>query len=115
MGSAGFPLVFTFKNRCVRHVRSDSSADAVIKAKAASADWQFHYKRMDALFARRHIKDMGMAQYVCVLCEWIYDEELGDPKRGIAPGTKFADLPDDWECPECFAGKDEFELIEFGD
>jgi rubredoxin len=56
-----------------------------------------------------------MAQYVCVLCEWIYDEELGDPKRGIAPGTKFADLPDDWECPECFAGKDEFELIEFGD
>ena len=47
--------------------------------------------------------------------EWIYDEELGDPKRGIAPGTKFADLPDDWECPECFAGKDEFELIEFGD
>ena len=37
------------------------------------------------------------------------------PTRGIAPGTKFADLPDDWECPECFAGKDEFELIEFGD
>ena len=52
-------MVFTFKNRCVRHVRSDSSADAVIKAKAASADWQFRYKRTDAVFARRHIKDMG--------------------------------------------------------
>ncbi len=52
-------MVFTLKNRCVRHVRSDSSADAVIKAKAVSADWQFHYKRTDALFARRHIKDMG--------------------------------------------------------
>ncbi|ASP18107.1 rubredoxin [Neisseria sp. 23W00296] len=55
-----------------------------------------------------------MAQYVCVLCEWIYDEEEGDPKRGIAPGTKFEDLPDDWECPECFAGKEEFQLLEFG-
>ena len=55
-----------------------------------------------------------MAQYVCVLCEWIYDEETGDPKRGIAPGTRFEDLPDDWECPECFAGKEEFQLLEFG-
>ena len=55
-----------------------------------------------------------MAQYVCVLCEWIYDEEEGDPKRGIDPGTKFADLTDDWECPECFAGKEEFQLLEFG-
>ena len=59
MGSAGFPLVFTLKNRCIRYVEGDSSADAVIKAKAASSDWQFHYKRTDALFARRHIKDIG--------------------------------------------------------
>ena len=47
------------RSKSVRYVRSDSSADAVIKARAASADWQFHYKRTDALFARRHIKDMG--------------------------------------------------------
>lgn len=58
-GKCGISSGFTFKNRCVCHVRSDSSADAVIKAKAVSADWQFHYKRTDALFARRHIKDMG--------------------------------------------------------
>ena len=50
---------FHVQNRCIRYVGDDSSADAAIKAKAASADWQFHYKRADALFARRHIKDMG--------------------------------------------------------
>ena len=50
---------FHVQNRCIRYVEGDSSANAVIKAKAASADWQFHYKRTDALFARRHIKDMG--------------------------------------------------------
>lgn len=59
MGNTEFPMVFTLKNRCIRYVEGDSSADAVIKAKAVSADWQFHYKRADALFARRHIKDMG--------------------------------------------------------
>ena len=50
---------FHVQNRCIRYVEGDSSANAVIKAKAASADWQFHYKRTDALFASRHIKDMG--------------------------------------------------------
>ena len=59
MGGVGFPLVFTLKNRCIRYVEGDSSADAVIKAKAASADWQFHYKRTNAVFACRHIKDIG--------------------------------------------------------
>lgn len=59
MGNTEFPMVFTLKNRCIRYVEGDSSANAAIKAKAASADWQLHYKRMDALFARRHIKDMG--------------------------------------------------------
>ena len=47
------------KNRCIRYVGDDSSVDAAIKAKAASADWRFHYKRTDALFARCNIKDMG--------------------------------------------------------
>ena len=40
-----------------------------------------------------------MAKYVCDVCGWEYDEELGDPDNGIAPGTKFEDLPDDFECP----------------
>lgn len=45
----------------------------------------------------------------CILCGFEYDEKVGDPKNGIAPGTKFADLPDDYVCPLCGAGKDQFE------
>ena len=50
-----------------------------------------------------------MQKYRCVVCDWIYDPEEGDPDNGVAPGTKFEDIPDDWECPLCGAGKDEFE------
>ena len=47
-------------------------------------------------------------KYVCSICGYIYDPEKGDPKNGIAPGTKFEDLPDDWHCPICKNGKDKF-------
>ena len=46
--------------------------------------------------------------YVCDVCGWEYDEEKGDQEHGIAPGTKFEDLPDDFECPLCYVGKDQF-------
>ena len=51
---------------------------------------------------------MKMKKYVCNVCGWVYDEELGDPDNGIAPGTKFDDLPDDFVCPLCGVGKDQF-------
>lgn len=47
-------------------------------------------------------------KYLCEPCGYIYDEALGDPDGGIAPGTKFADIPDDWVCPVCGAGKADF-------
>ena len=47
-------------------------------------------------------------KYICDVCGWEYDETTGDPEHGIAPGTKFADLPDDFECPLCGVGKDQF-------
>ena len=53
-----------------------------------------------------------MAKWKCIVCGYIYDEEEGDPNNGIAPGTKFEDLPDDWVCPLCGASKDMFEKIE---
>lgn len=49
-----------------------------------------------------------MKTYVCDVCGWEYDPEVGDPEHGIAPGTAFEDLPDDWVCPLCGVGKDEF-------
>ena len=50
-----------------------------------------------------------MKKYVCLVCGFVYDEELGDPENGIAPGTKFEDLPEDYACPLCGVGKEEFE------
>ena len=47
-------------------------------------------------------------KYVCDVCGWVYDEAAGDPEHGIAPGTKFSDLPADFECPLCGVGKDQF-------
>lgn len=49
-----------------------------------------------------------MDKYVCEVCGYVYDPEEGDPDNGINPGTKFEDLPDDWECPVCGASKDDF-------
>ena len=52
-----------------------------------------------------------MAQWECIVCGLIYDEKEGWPDDGIAPGTKWADVPDDWMCPDCGVGKEDFELI----
>ena len=53
-----------------------------------------------------------MTKYVCSICSYVYDPEVGDPDAGVEPGTKFEDLPDDWVCPECGAIKDQFEKME---
>lgn len=52
-----------------------------------------------------------MNKYICSLCGFIYDETEGLPEYGIAAGTKWEDLPDDWQCPSCGATKDFFDLI----
>jgi rubredoxin len=55
-------------------------------------------------------EEFKMKKYVCQVCGWIYDEEKGDPDNGIAPGTKWEDLPADFVCPLCGVGKDQFEV-----
>jgi rubredoxin len=56
--------------------------------------------------------DLVMKRYMCVICGFIYEEERGLPEEGIAPGTKWEDIPLNWKCPECGAGKEDFELVE---
>ena len=51
-------------------------------------------------------------KWQCRICGWIYDEELGDPDSGIAPGTAWENIPDDWRCPDCGASRDEFGMVE---
>ena len=52
-----------------------------------------------------------MDKYECMVCGYVYDPEEGDPDNDIAPGTPFADIPDDWVCPVCGAGKEDFEKV----
>ncbi len=53
-----------------------------------------------------------MKKYVCNICGWIYDPAVGLPDDGIKPGTSFEDLPDDFTCPECGVGKDNFSPVD---
>ena len=49
---------------------------------------------------------------MCVICGFIYDEDAGLPDEGIAPGTKWDDIPLNWSCPDCGASKEDFEMVE---
>ena len=53
-----------------------------------------------------------MQKYICIVCDYVYDPELGDPDGGIESGTSFEDIPDDWQCPDCGVTKEDFEEIE---
>jgi len=55
---------------------------------------------------------MELKKYMCVVCGWIYDEKLGAPQDGLPAGTQWADVPDDWVCPDCGAGREDFDMIE---
>ena len=51
-------------------------------------------------------------QWICMVCGWIYDEAAGDPEHGLAPGTRFEDIADDWYCPDCGVTKADFQPYE---
>lgn len=53
-----------------------------------------------------------MAKYVCDVCGWEYDQEVGFPDAGIEPGTPWENVPEDFECPLCSVGKDQFSEVE---
>ncbi|NNM51259.1 MAG: rubredoxin [Pseudomonadales bacterium] len=53
-----------------------------------------------------------MKRYQCIVCGFIYDEATGMPAEGIPAGTRWADVPAGWVCPDCGIGKEDFEMIE---
>ncbi len=53
-----------------------------------------------------------MKAYMCVICGYVYEEARGDAAAGLPPGTLWADVPLSWRCPDCGAGKEDFEMIE---
>ena len=50
--------------------------------------------------------------WMCLICGYLYDEAAGVPDEGIAPGTRWEDVPINWTCPECGARKEDFEMVE---
>ena len=52
-----------------------------------------------------------MRKWQCLVCGYIYDESVGEPEEGIAAGTRWEDIPDDWVCPDCGVGKHDFEMV----
>ena len=77
-------------------------------------NWQ-HFPKHEHLF---HIDclifkiKIVMKKYICTVCQWVYDPKIGDPEQGIEPGVAFENLPDDYVCPLCGVGKEEFEVEE---
>ena len=55
---------------------------------------------------------MDFKKWECIVCGWIYDEELGGPEDGMEPGTRWEDIPEDWVGPECGVGNEDFYMIE---
>ena len=51
-------------------------------------------------------------QWVCLVCGFVYDEALGSSADGLSPGTRWEDVPLSWRCPDCGAGREEFEMVE---
>jgi rubredoxin len=70
---------------------------------SACENWRlFDYRRGGPL----------MKAWMCVICGYVYEEAEGDPDGGIAAGTKWDDVPLSWRCPDCGAGKEDFEMIQ---
>jgi len=90
------PMTYTYY-RDVKHGRTPRTAATYIKTKPKPEQKQ---------------GAKAMKKYRCLMCGYIYDPAAGDPDNGVAAGTAFEDLPDDWTCPECGVGKDEFEAVE---
>lgn len=90
------PMTYAYY-RDIKHGRTPKTAATYIKKTSAAK-------------LKEGITDMN--KYKCLLCGYIYDPAVGDPDNGVEAGTAFEDLPDDWVCPECGAGKDEFESVE---
>jgi len=90
------PMTYDYY-RDIKHGRTPKTAATYIKVKPKTK-------------LKEGVKNMK--KYKCLMCGYVYDPAVGNPENGVEAGTAFEDLPNDWVCPECGAGKDEFEPLE---
>ena len=100
----------THSTRAQAERRAGSRAHACVflarRAPKTVPSWLF-----DPRIFRRDTR-MEYRSWMCLICGWIYDEEAGLPEEGIAPGTRWEDVPINWTCPECGARKEDFEMVQ---
>jgi len=71
--------------------------------------WSFYFKGR-TVSDNKNTKQ-AYKTWMCLICGWVYDEAAGLPEEGIAPGTRWEDVPMNWTCPECGARKEDFEMV----
>lgn len=97
-----FPLTYSYYRDKIKGLSPENSPTYQSKDK------------IEALQAKQDTPvNTGMPKYRCLVCGYIYDPVEGDPPGGIAPGTAFEDIPDDWTCPICGISKSDFVLVEY--
>ena len=74
--------------------------------------YYFKFIRVSDSKDKNFKKKKRRKRYECETCGYVYDPEVGDPDGGIAPGTAFEDIPEDWVCPLCGVTKDDFVVVE---
>ncbi len=94
------PLTYDYYHQVKRGVSPKNAPTYIAKEEKSEKEINKERKELEK-----------MAQFKCTVCGYIYEPEKGDPESGVNPGTSFEDLPDDWVCPECGAGKDDFEEV----
>lgn len=88
----------------IHHIKSRITVYCAGKA------WQTTHRFSDHGMTK--VSEEGFKVWMCIICGWIYDEAKGDSEEGLEPGTRWDDVPDYWVCPDCGAGKEDFEMIE---
>ena len=79
-------------------------------ADSTNRQWEANLSVEQELVASEEVGE-GQEVYVCEVCDWVYDENKGDPDGGIQPGTRFEDIPNSWVCPICGVGKEQFKKV----
>lgn len=77
---------------------------------APAAEWENpRFPHLDAVMSET-AAPVAYRTWMCVVCGFIYDEAKGLPEEGIAPGTRWEDIPETWTCPDCGVTKSDFEM-----
>ena len=94
----------------MNHPNHVNSGTALLRTRWKNAVTSLRFYAIHACQAQKTMQPFKT--YMCLICGFIYDEAHGLPDEGIAPGTRWEDIPPNWACPECGARKDDFEIVE---